>query len=184
MSVGDKAALFSTKPWWVSMIAAGKKTIEVRKTRPKLGTPFKGYIYQTHPKHGDWNEQTGRVVGEFICEAVYRYARIGTAGATRTYYMQIDSDYMAHFIDYDPMCLTPNEFAEYGGGKELYGLQISNLQMYKYPRPLYDFKLWHGCLNCKQKGTYHCLEHCNGRYLERAPQSWCYVEEIDTALYL
>lgn len=27
MSVGDKAALFSIKPWWVSMIATGKKTV-------------------------------------------------------------------------------------------------------------------------------------------------------------
>lgn len=184
MSVGDKAVLFSVKPWWVSMIATGKKTVEVRKTRPKLDTPFKVYIYQTLPRAGDFNERDGRVVGEFICDSVDRYARIGTTGASRTYYMRIDSEHIAHCIDYDPMCLTPNEFAEYGDGKELYGLHISNLELYKYPRPLFNFKLWNGCLNCKQNGTYHCLQHCTGRFLERAPMSWCYVEEIDAAVYI
>lgn len=32
-------------------ICSGEKTIEVRKTRPKLETPFKVYIYCTLPKY-------------------------------------------------------------------------------------------------------------------------------------
>lgn len=42
-----KAVLISIRPEWVEKIANGEKTIEVRKTRPKLETPFKCYIYCT-----------------------------------------------------------------------------------------------------------------------------------------
>lgn len=43
----NKCVLLSVRPQWCKLIASGKKTIEVRKTRPKLGTPFKCYIYCT-----------------------------------------------------------------------------------------------------------------------------------------
>ena len=43
----SKAALISIKPKWCEKIANGDKTIEVRKTRPKMNTPFKCYIYCT-----------------------------------------------------------------------------------------------------------------------------------------
>lgn len=43
----SKAVLISIRPKWVEKIVSGEKTIEVRKTRPKLDTPFKCYIYCT-----------------------------------------------------------------------------------------------------------------------------------------
>lgn len=43
----SKAVMLSIRPRWVQKIANGKKTIEVRKTKPKLETPFKCYIYCT-----------------------------------------------------------------------------------------------------------------------------------------
>lgn len=42
-----KAVLISIRPDWVEKILSGEKTLEVRKTRPKLETPFKVYIYCT-----------------------------------------------------------------------------------------------------------------------------------------
>ena len=42
-----KAVIISIRPKWCQMIASGEKTIEVRKNRPKLDTPFKCYIYCT-----------------------------------------------------------------------------------------------------------------------------------------
>ena len=45
-----KAVLISIRPKWVEKIASGEKTLEVRKTRPKLETPFKCYIYCTEAK--------------------------------------------------------------------------------------------------------------------------------------
>lgn len=46
----SKAVLISIQPKWCELIAKGKKTLEVRKTRPKLETPFKCYIYCTKLK--------------------------------------------------------------------------------------------------------------------------------------
>lgn len=46
-----KAVLISIQPKWCGLIASGKKTVEVRKTRPKLDVPFKVYIYCTKPRH-------------------------------------------------------------------------------------------------------------------------------------
>lgn len=46
----SKSVLISIHPKWCELIANGKKTIEVRKTRPKLKTPFKCYIYCTKAK--------------------------------------------------------------------------------------------------------------------------------------
>ena len=40
----SKAVLISIRPEWCKLIVDGKKTVEVRKRRPKLETPFKVYI--------------------------------------------------------------------------------------------------------------------------------------------
>ena len=47
----SKAVLISIRPKWCEKIVNGEKTIEVRKTRPKLETPFKVYVYCTLPKY-------------------------------------------------------------------------------------------------------------------------------------
>ena len=47
--MSERAVLISIQPKWCELVANGKKTIEVRKTRPKLETPFKCYIYCTKP---------------------------------------------------------------------------------------------------------------------------------------
>lgn len=83
----SKAVLISIRPKWVEKIANGKKTIEVRKTKPKLDTPFKCYIYCTmdHPyisvscgELDKLNYRTntvcrcnGKVIGEFTCDRIF-----------------------------------------------------------------------------------------------------------------
>ena len=91
-----KEVLISTKPKWCKDIANGRKKIEVRKSRPKIETPFKCYIYCTKDKYqhiydlrpftnGEislsltehnktslvprnyWN---GKVIGEFVCDRI------------------------------------------------------------------------------------------------------------------
>ena len=49
----SKAVLISIRPEWCDKIASGRKTIEVRKTKPKLDTPFKCYIYMTKQKKNE-----------------------------------------------------------------------------------------------------------------------------------
>ena len=85
-----KSVLISIQPKWYEKIANGEKTIELRKTRPKLETPFKCYIYCTKdnktafnnhngnmflsPKGWqDYSECNGKVIGEFICNKIDEY---------------------------------------------------------------------------------------------------------------
>ena len=67
-----KSVLISIQPKWCELIASGKKTVEVRKTRPKLETPFKVYIYCTNTKpylvwgdvfRGNWETEFTRISG-------------------------------------------------------------------------------------------------------------------------
>jgi predicted transcriptional regulator len=51
-----KSVLISIQPKWCELIASGKKTVEVRKTIPKIEKPFKCYIYCTQTK----------TIGDFI----------------------------------------------------------------------------------------------------------------------
>lgn len=43
----SKAVLLSIRPEWCEKILSGEKTVDIRKTRPKLEPPFKCYIYCT-----------------------------------------------------------------------------------------------------------------------------------------
>lgn len=62
------AVLISIRPKWCEKIISGEKTIEVRKTRPKMDTPFKCYIY----KCGN-----GKVIGEFLCDEISNINFVG-----------------------------------------------------------------------------------------------------------
>ena len=54
-----RAILMSIRPEWCEKIFNGEKTIEVRKTAPKLETPFTVYVYQTKIKFKvkNWQER-------------------------------------------------------------------------------------------------------------------------------
>ena len=56
-----RAVLISIQPKWCELIAKGKKTVEVRKTRPKIKTPFKVYIYCTQARMPIKDEE-GRIL--------------------------------------------------------------------------------------------------------------------------
>ena len=70
-----KSILQPIKPKYCELIAVGLKTKEVRKTKPKLPTPFKVYIYQSKHK---WPHKIferlglyqGKVIGEYVCNRV------------------------------------------------------------------------------------------------------------------
>ena len=73
-----KAVMLSIKPKYCELIAKGEKTIEVRKSMPKLKTPFKCYIYMTKSNLvGDRkaykDRLAGKVIGEFVCDEIYQY---------------------------------------------------------------------------------------------------------------
>lgn len=110
----SKAVLISIRPMWCEKIINGRKTIEVRKTRPKMNPPFKCYIY----KCGN-----GKVIGEFLCDEI-----ININGKGR-----IPSDAAR------PTCLEPAELHQYLGAATGFGWRISDLRVYDHTRDLWEF---------------------------------------------
>lgn len=167
MAIENKAVLISIKPKWCELIASGEKTIEVRKTKPKLKPPFKCYIYCTKSTQSDqlWvlseNERkenfglsaicgnlnatsgiclgNGKVIGEFVCSEIET--------------LHSNTIFNAPAL-YSQSCLTREEFFEYAADGTVYFWYISDLKIYDEPIELSEFGL------------------------TRPPQSWRYVEEV------
>lgn len=166
-----KSVLISIQPKFCELIASGEKTIEVRKTRPKIETPFKCYIYQTKAKqveHCDGCDITyygnGKVIGEFVCDEIIKDER---------------GEFSDLFTKH--ACLSLKEQKNYGGDNPLYAWHISDLKIYNKPKELGEFsypcpdKNYDTCYGCKY--FYHDeTEMCCKREAVRPPQSWCYVE--------
>lgn len=170
-----KAVLISIQPKWCELIARGKKTIEVRKTRPKIETPFRCYIYMTATKErcrlweyitayqnskGDILNGSQKVIGEFVCDDIIVDERGENADV---------------FSKYAQLSLV--EQKKYGANKPLFGWHITDLKIYDKPKELGGFRkpcgLGTGCEDCDDIYFMNCKNT-----LTRPPQSWCYVEEL------
>lgn len=199
-----KAVLISIRPKWCELIASGKKTVEVRKTAPKIETPFKCYIYETKGFERVGNDNLncviggkgrGAVVGEFVCDEIARYARYGYAGTLPRYMRSSQGGYPATEIHYSSLQLSPVDLERYGKGTPLYGWHISALKMYDEPKKLTNFiRPSSGCCNEGKCTGCAFLDKGNGYNVEddcfadfdtdmysivtRPPQSWMYVEEL------
>lgn len=176
----SKAVMISIRPKWCEKIAGGEKTIEVRKTRPKkLKNPFKCYIYCTQGRDArrlrvSW----GKVIGEFTCDGFW----IGSPRNTNPIFCMA-------------ACMDGFDTEKYAKDKILYGWHIADLKIYDTPKELSEFspvcRYKNDDKSCQarrvacsyQKYDYNPdgsinLVEC-GRTLERPPQSWCYVEEVE-----
>lgn len=197
-----KSVLISIQPKWCELIASGKKTVEVRKNKPKLEIPFKVYIYCTNTKPylvwgdvfrgGSWNNEfthlsgynradaekiwdvfNGKVIGEFVCNEIECFTTDYRADKAQTDRISKQS------------CVGWYGLSEYEYNSPcLYAWHISDLKIYDKPkelnefhRPCEDIK---NCLNKNFRESGHCLNKCFdcGRRLARPPQSWCYVEGV------
>lgn len=158
-----------------------KKTIEVRKSRPKLETPFKCYIYCTigNGVKGDYlvpsGIQCGKVIGEFVCDSFY--------GITN--FLPYDGEDCHHSVTQgvlEQTCLEDYEIDEYLGKKDGYGWHITDLKIYDKPKELSEFKRWNRTEEnspcAHTKWLYPDCKDCDACNLTRPPQSWCYVEAL------
>lgn len=139
-----KAVLISIQPKWCAKIASGEKTIEVRKTRPNLQTPFKCYIYCTKGKDllrevDNWHTGTkthttnyriinldyctnkianGKVVGEFVCDRIDRISKRGTNNNFGYCYLSLNEwgndDIEIEITDIQKSCISKSELNAYG----------------------------------------------------------------------
>lgn len=165
----SKAVMISIRPKWVQKIANGEKTIEVRKTRPKLDTPFKCYIYctQSGVALGAWGKH-GKVIGEFTCDRIFPINVFDNGGIQNWFFEHMERS-----------CLTYEGLADYiGNGRTGHGWHISNLKIYDTPKELSKFsRPFENCIDkvCDEFGCASCE---NGGHIKRPPQSWCYVEAM------
>jgi len=184
-----KSVLISIKPKWCELIANGKKTVEVRKTRPKCAVPFKCYIYCTKDKGiSFWTGKryayaddrshnlfdvcgNGKVIGEFVCKNMTcMQADIDSQGEKHLY--------NTAFIE-NQMCLTDEELFNYiYDGKRNIGWawHISDLVIYDKPKELSDFSNGSSRLSFSKTKDGFPWKYSG---ITRPPQSWCYVEEVE-----
>ena len=172
------SVLLSIRPEWCEKIASGEKTIEVRKTRPKIDTPFKCYIYCpcSNPKwkslfwldktHNENADTYGKVIGEFVCN--------------RIDVIEVSSEAFNKYAE--ESCLTQNDFIEYCNGQDLYAWHISDLVIYDEFKELSEFYTIKKCNSCNESGyeAAACIYDAECKVpvqLTRPPQSWCYVED-------
>lgn len=163
-----KSVLISIQPKWCELILKGKKTVEVRKTRPKLETPFKCYVYQTKGKEKliDIIKDGDICYGEtYHGKPVFIKMRedsvyAGLFGRKQKVIGEFVCDTIVtdKTFGHDPLfngaaCMSEVEAAAYSCQSPIYGWHISNLVIYDKPKELSEFGL------------------------KRPPQSWCYVEE-------
>ena len=157
-----KAVLISIQPKWCELIANGKKTVEVRKIKPRLKTPFKVYIYCTKGRGdclwrwgGIWydtqdpnhrpNRLDGKVIGEFVCNEIeeLRYDALEMTYMARKYrdinllneefFKGTQVTYQEAY-DYCEGMTFDEEDTDY-----FYGWHISDLVIYDKPRELSEF---------------------------------------------
>ena len=218
-----RAIMISIKPEWCEKILNGKKTIEIRKTKPKCELPIKVYIYCTKPRQwlmdspftvfspeqlwwqdgklyngkedSLWNPKfekpcflNGKVVAEFMLKKVDKFS-VFENGSVQNW----------NCFDLEKSCLTYDEIADYiGYGKTGYAWHIDDLKIYDEPKNIKMFKKpcispqMPYCPNCKvgcecisesEQECYRAFGECSTEwvclnYMDRPPQSWCYVEEL------
>lgn len=174
------AVLISIQPKWCDLILNGTKTIEVRKSAPRLKTPFKCYIYCTNPKYeyedffaldnGRFIYGGKKIVGEFVCDRIFPITVEENGPFSEERGGGYSEDYSAQgFHDH----LTNEEFDAYLNGKPGYGWHISDLKIYVKPLNLKD--LHRDCSTCGYVGARG--GNCDF-IIKRPPQSWCYVEGL------
>lgn len=178
----NKSVITSVSPRECELIASGRQTMLVRKTRPKIETPFTVYVYMTKHK---WifkllpflKNRFAKVIGSFVCDRVRLCIPFGLKG---------------HLLSqevYREMCLTKEQLDKYGGLKTLYGWHITEPKLFDKPRELGEFRKpcnhINDCCTCKEAEFQYDGDELRGLIckreisLTRSPQSWVYCELIE-----
>ena len=196
-----KSIMISIKPKWCELIASGEKTIEIRKTRPKIDTPFKCYIYCTNSGRPlVWGSPTpyltderltqtygysredaekifgcwnGKVIGEFVCDEIYTIDCDSTG-----FFYKGKQGYVKKELEYNS-CLLEGDIFSYLFPNVGYSWHISELKIYDEPKELYSFvkpcDREYDCCVCMRWDN--SVQNCEDSIIN-PPKSWCYVDEL------
>jgi predicted transcriptional regulator len=159
-----KTILMSIKARHNRNIESGLKKSELRLKPPTCELPFKVLTYESgfDGRH--------KVVNEWICDNIIQW--------------RICVGIPAHLPK--AACVSAEEIREYSGKnyKDVSEMRITNLKIYDKPKELSEFYKKKTCNSCKKSGyvSTACMydEDCKVPMpITRAPQSWCYVEELE-----
>lgn len=196
------AILMSIRPKYCESIASGKQTVIITKTKPKLETPFKVYMYctkqttmgellLTYDKKVEGRNRgfrdngdiplKGKVIGEFICDKICEFKFLENGN------FQCRNSYV--YLGYS--CLTYDKLINYiGEDKTGYAWNISNLVIYDTPKELNEFyndceEPEEKCEDCPylrvENTPYYYDVYCELNeklYIKKAPAGWCYVKRL------
>ena len=172
-----KKVLISIQPKWCKLIAEDKKTIEVRKSRPNIETPFTCLIYCTKERltkltinmqsylhvneervqKGHGKITTWSKIGDVLVNPTWNeYISYGMHGKVIGEFTcdktNITTAEWVTQEELKKLCLTQEQLKNYSNKKAIYLWHISDLKIYDVPKSLSEFGL------------------------ERPPQSWRYIE--------
>ena len=162
MKIDNKAVLISIRPEWCCQIAAGRKTLEIRKTCPNAKPPFKCYIYCTKApqrlisifKDGeetmDGEVHHGKSMfikcDKWLPDSVRSKTQVVIGEFICDDIRRIGAEYCVVKEDIESAisgsCLTVPQVKDYAGWKsgmsyadlkDLYGWHISDLKIYDQP---------------------------------------------------
>lgn len=183
-----QSILLPIKPKQCESIINGKQEIIVVRTRPKLETPFKCYIYcakdnnnilwynKTYQYCDDRSHNlfdkplTNSVIGEFICNKI-------------TNLFSLSKFWLDENIVKKTGLLQEDIIKQANGAEKIYGWYITNFAFYNNnPKQLRDFKKANRCdcyysdlglakINCDECRDYNCM-------IQKTPSHWIYVEEL------
>lgn len=195
-----KAVMLSIQPKFCELIASGKKTVEVRRTKPKIDVPFKCYIYCTKgdalampclnaPKYTIHRMNNGTIKGRKMTEkereqSDYSYANGKVIGHficdeihdfTKAFFdeqTERDTDEISFWLD--QFKLSYSELCSYVGLGDFYGWHITDLVIYEKPKELIEFNSYNVMTYFDDELGLPMPTHI----IKRPFQSWGYVEEL------
>ena len=190
-----KSVLISVRPKWTHLIINDKKTVEIRKTRPKIDTPFKCYIYCTKPSikyqticgsiilnddelylHPENGIKYGSSIELMACDNYDEDNFLNGKVVAEFICNRIDRIYKRGNNNFDYCYLSLNVFGNDDIEIEITDIEkscISKEELNLYGASSNPLFAWH----MSQLKIYDTPKNINDFGLKRAPQSWCYVEE-------
>lgn len=193
-----RAVLISIRPEWVNRIISGEKTVEIRKTRPNLKTPFETYIYCTNgfgkntvnipiTKEQLWQHymDTGsmerlscpignqKVIGEFVCDDILEIAKRGLVEENFDYcYASLrewgNDDIATYIKAVRRSCVPREQLNKYG--ENVHFLYLWKISKLKIYETPKELSAFTGLRKTRFGSEPVPCKH--------PPQSWCYVEEL------
>ena len=157
-----KSILISIKPEWVVKILNGEKTIEIRKTMPKCELPIDVYIYCTKDKTYAYflngNQINSKIVAKFTLNKVEE-VKFDNAQMQKQSCLTEEELFDYLFVN-SPYCETM---------RKGYAWHIDDLEVFDIPKEIKSFTVYYRGKSYPQNTSWKLM---------KAPQSWCYVEEL------